>query len=165
LCHLASQKKPRDRKLKQLCHKLILCWVCCRNLRLKWNHGGIRKKSNSIDAKFFLFVCVLSSLNLKPDFRYSSLSFFRLSWGRPINKLATKWQNFARVGLQLKFAFKIWLSVWNSSWKSLPVMLFLLSRSERTLNKFWIMNSQYNIPSNCFGYEYPKFAYPKKKCW
>jgi len=46
-------------------------------------------------------------LHLKSDFRYSSLSFVRLSWGRITGKLAINWQNFARDGLQLEFAFRI----------------------------------------------------------
>jgi len=58
---------------------------------------------NSSDAKF-LSVLLSFSLHLKPNFRYSSLSFVRLSWGRTQINL----QNFAQVGLQLKFAFKIW---------------------------------------------------------
>jgi len=32
-----------------------------------------------------------------------------LSWRRTTDKLAINWQNFAQVGLQLKFAFRIWL--------------------------------------------------------
>jgi len=49
----------------------------------------------------------LSFLHLKPDFRYSSLSFVKLSWGRITNKLAiSEWQNVARVRLQHKVCFQ-----------------------------------------------------------
>jgi len=44
---------------------------------------------------------------LKPDFRYSSLSFVTLSCGRTTHKLAINWQNFSQIGLQLKYAFRI----------------------------------------------------------
>jgi len=36
------------------------------------------------------------------------LSFVRLSWGRTTDKLAINWQDFAQVGLELKFAFRKW---------------------------------------------------------
>jgi len=39
---------------------------------------------------------------------YSSLSFVRLSGEEP-DKLVINWQNFAQVGLHLKFAFRIQL--------------------------------------------------------
>jgi len=39
------------------------------------------------------------------DLRTSSLSFVGLSWSRITDKLAINWQNFARVQLQLKFAY------------------------------------------------------------
>jgi len=56
--------------------------------------------------KLFLSVFI-SFLHLQPDFRYSSLSFVRLILGRTTDKLAINWQNFAQVGLQLKFALRI----------------------------------------------------------
>jgi len=63
------------------------------------------KKSNSSDAKkMCLFI---SFLHIKPNFRYSSLHFARLSKGRITDKLATNWQNFVQVGLQLKLGFRI----------------------------------------------------------
>jgi len=34
-------------------------------------------------------------------------NFVRLSWGKTTDKLAINWLNFARVGLQLEFAFRI----------------------------------------------------------
>jgi len=46
-------------------------------------------------------------LHLKLDLTTSSLSFVSLSWSRITDKLASNWQNFARVRLQLKFAFII----------------------------------------------------------
>jgi len=49
----------------------------------------------------------LSFFHLKPNFRYSNLSFVRLSWGETTDKLAISLQTFAQVGLQLKFAFRI----------------------------------------------------------
>jgi len=57
-------------------------------------------KTLSVFLSFFL--------QLKPEFRYSSLSFVRLSpepRDRTADKLAINWQNFAQVELQLKFAF------------------------------------------------------------
>jgi len=44
---------------------------------------------------------------LKASYRYSSLSFVKISWGKITEKLAINWQNFAQVALQLKFAFII----------------------------------------------------------
>jgi len=37
-----------------------------------------------------------------PDFRYSNLSFVKLSGGRTTDKLAITRKNFAQVGFQLK---------------------------------------------------------------
>jgi len=37
----------------------------------------------------------------------SSLSFVSLSWSNITDKVSINWQNFTRVRLQLKFAFKI----------------------------------------------------------
>jgi len=45
--------------------------------------------------------------HFKPDFKYSSLSFVNLSSGRTTDKLTINWQNFAQVGLQLEFAYRI----------------------------------------------------------
>jgi len=39
--------------------------------------------------------------------QYLSLSFFRLNWGKTADKLTINWPNFAQVGLQLEFAFRI----------------------------------------------------------
>jgi len=39
------------------------------------------------------------------------LSFVRLSWVRTTDRPAIIWQNFAQVGLELKFAFRIRLIV------------------------------------------------------
>jgi len=44
-------------------------------------------------------------LHLKPDFKYSSLSFVRLSLGRTTDKLEINKQHIAQVGLQLKVGF------------------------------------------------------------
>jgi len=57
--------------------------------------------------KNFCLCLYLSFMCWKPNFRYSSLSFVTLSWGRTMDKFAINWQNFARVGLQLKFAFRV----------------------------------------------------------
>jgi len=59
------------------------------------------KKSYSSNAKKFVFVYIFF-LYLKPDFRYSSLSFVRLSKDRTSDNLVINRQNFARVGLQVK---------------------------------------------------------------
>jgi len=84
-----------------------------------------------------LHMCLyLSFLHLKSDLNYSSSSFVRVSWWRVTDKLATNRQNFARVGLQLKFAFRIRPSVSltnydvgtfcrNKSWKWTYVVLDL----------------------------------------
>jgi len=45
-----------------------------------------------------------------PETRLQILKFefCQISWGTTTNKLAINQQNFAQVGLQLKFAFRIW---------------------------------------------------------
>jgi len=43
-------------------------------------------------------------LHLKPNFKYLSLNFVRLSWGRTTNELAINWQNFIRVSENLHLA-------------------------------------------------------------
>jgi len=60
---------------------------------------------NSSDAKIFSSVFEICH---KERYKYSSLSFIKLSWGRITDKLAINWKNSAQVGLQLKFAFWIW---------------------------------------------------------
>jgi len=69
------------------------------------------KRSRTRVMQKCLAVLISLFLHLKPDVRYSDLSFIRLSWSKTTDKLAINWQNFAQVGLQLKFAFKIWLFV------------------------------------------------------
>jgi len=71
---------------------------------LSWSR--IRVKFCQLIAS--LSVLYLSFLCLKSYLRTSSLSFVSLSWSRTTYKLAINWQNFARVRLQLKFAFIIW---------------------------------------------------------
>jgi len=47
-------------------------------------------------------------LHLNPDFGYSKFEFCQLNLVKNYtNKLAINWQNFAQVGLQLKFALRI----------------------------------------------------------
>jgi len=38
--------------------------------------------------------------------------FCQISLGKTTDKLAINWQNFAQVGLQLKFAFRIWNKIY-----------------------------------------------------
>jgi len=56
-----------------------------------------------VKQKIFLFRSFFFSL--KPDLKYSSLSFVRLSCGRATDKLAINWQNFAQVGLPTQVCF------------------------------------------------------------
>jgi len=63
-----------------------------------------------------VFILVSFSLHLKPDFRGSSLSFVRLSWGRITGKFAINWQ--------------IWLKL-DSSWTK--VCLLEYGRKSRFL--------------------------------
>jgi len=60
--------------------------------------------SNLSDANFFS--SVLLQLK-KVRLQLPKLEFVRLSWGRRPDKLAIPLQNFAQVGLQLKFTFRI----------------------------------------------------------
>jgi len=50
-------------------------WPYCKS-KLELNS----KKSNSSDAKMFCLHLYLTCLHLKLDFRYSSLSFVKVSW-------------------------------------------------------------------------------------
>jgi len=68
---------------------------------------NLKKLKLEWSQKIFVWICIFFFLHLKPDFRDSSLSFVRYSWGRKLNKPAINWQNIAQVGLQLKFAFRI----------------------------------------------------------
>jgi len=63
---------------------------------LKANLSWTRKKSNSNDAKNYSFL-YFSFFRLKPNFRYSNLSFVRLSWGRITENL----QITGKVSLEL----------------------------------------------------------------
>jgi len=56
---------------------------------------------------FFHLYLYLSFLLLKLDFKYSSLSFVRFNCSKFPDKRSISWQNFAHVGLQHKFAFRI----------------------------------------------------------
>jgi len=78
---------------------------------LKASLSWTRKKSISSDAKIFVCDYILLFLHLKLNFRHSTSSFIRLRKGvEPRINFVIKWQNFAQVGLQLKFAFRIWPS-------------------------------------------------------
>jgi len=59
------------------------------------------RKKNLICActESFFFVQTAELQKLK-------FEFFKSSWGRTADKLTINWQNFAQVGLQLKFAFR-----------------------------------------------------------
>jgi len=50
-----------------------------------------------IQKNFVRVYTIISFLHLKPNFRYSSLSFVRLNWGRTTDELAINWQSFAQV--------------------------------------------------------------------
>jgi len=57
----------------------------------------------------FLCVCIFFFANTV--LQVLSLSFVRLSLGRATDIPTINWQNFAQVGLQTKFAFRIRLIV------------------------------------------------------
>jgi len=75
---------------------------------LKANLSWTRIKSNSSDAKFFrlYFISFFFALKARPQVLKFD-DFVRLGWGRTTDKLSINWQNFAQVGLQLKFGFRI----------------------------------------------------------
>jgi len=52
-------------------------------------------------------VLVFFFFGLKAELQVLKVEFHRLSWGRTAAKL--NWQNFAKLGLQLKFTFRMWL--------------------------------------------------------
>jgi len=56
------------------------------------------------DAKYFSSVFISFFLHLKLDFRHSSLSFVRLSWGRITNKLVKFRSSLNQLKLLLKWS-------------------------------------------------------------
>jgi len=72
----------------------------------------LEMKSNSseilpVTCRFICMCSYLSFLRWKLDLKDLKFEFVSLSWNRITGKLAINWQNFARVQLQLKFAFII----------------------------------------------------------
>jgi len=57
--------------------------------------------------KTFLPVFVSFFFELKAELQKLKFELVMLSRGRTTHKLAINWQNFAQVGLQLEFAFRI----------------------------------------------------------
>jgi len=107
----------------------------------------------------FLRLCLyLSFLHLKLEFRYSSLSFVILIWGRTIDKLAIHWQNFARVGLQLKFAFKIRSLVFNLVFSSLSLTTSKISPRKQLLSRPYRLVFSKPIPKLCFTYSWASYV-------
>jgi len=77
-------------------------------------------------CQLFARLCsYLSFLCWKSNLRISSLSFISLSWSRITDKLAINWQNFARVRLQLKFAFNLLLIVFLNYFKKIQLKMIL----------------------------------------
>jgi len=69
---------------------------------LSWSRT--RAKFCQLIASLYVFIH-LSFLCWRSDLRTSSLNFVSLSWSKITDKRVINWQNFARVRLQLKFAF------------------------------------------------------------
>jgi len=58
------------------------------------------QKTNFAGVSFFLF-------SLKARLQVIKFEFCQINWSGTTDKLASNWQNFAQVKLQLKFAFHI----------------------------------------------------------
>jgi len=73
--------------------------ISFKNLLFFNSNDGILKAnlSESSEAKKFSPCLRLYFLHLKPDFRYSSLSFVKLREGKIIDKLVINRQNFAQT--------------------------------------------------------------------
>jgi len=93
--------------------------VCRYDIYRLANLSWIRKTSNSSYPKHNSSVFE-SFFALKAGLQVLKLNFIRLSLGRTTDKLTKKWQNFAQVGLQLKFALRttrLKVSI-STAWKS-----------------------------------------------
>jgi len=63
-----------------------------------------------VAQKLIFYLCLYHFFAVKAELQVLKFEFFiKLSWGRTTDKLEINWKNFAQVGLQLKFAFRIWL--------------------------------------------------------
>jgi len=100
-----------------------------------WKRSSLKSKPSSSSPKLEKFNelrpitkqtwAEIEQLNLKSDFRNSSLSFVRLNWGRITDKLAITIKTSLKFNFSLSFAFRIraltslcqWAEPWMKCWK------------------------------------------------